>query len=76
MIAGASHIGWRHFTIGTAIGLAPGILAINLFKTQAERAVREPGAGSVLLLVGVLVLIVLGIAWARRTFKSLAEDED
>lgn len=75
IIAGASHIRWRNFTLGTALGLAPGILAINLFKTQAERAIQEPGPASVLFLGVVVVLIVLGISWARRTLESLAGDE-
>jgi len=75
IIAGASHIRWRNFIFGTALGLTPGIMAINLFKSQAERAIEEPGPASFLFLGGVVVLIVLGISWARRTLESLAGDE-
>jgi len=76
IVAGASHIRWRDFALGTALGLAPGIVALNLFETQATRAIRDPGAGSALVLGGGLALIVLGVAWARRTFKSLETTED
>jgi phosphatidylserine/phosphatidylglycerophosphate/cardiolipin synthase-like enzyme/uncharacterized membrane protein YdjX (TVP38/TMEM64 family) len=75
IVAGASHIRWRDFTIGTAIGLAPGILAINLFKSQVQSAIREPGLASVAIAGAVVVLIMLGIAWARRTLQGLATDE-
>jgi phospholipase D1/2 len=76
VVAGASHIRLKDFALGTALGLAPGIVAVNLFKSQAQRAIEDPGLVSLLLLGGVLVLIVLGIAWARRSLKELAPDRD
>ena len=76
IVAGASHIRWLDFTLGTALGLAPGILAVNLFKARVAHAIREPGWDSVLLVGIVLAVIVLGLAWARRTLRHLEHDEE
>jgi phosphatidylserine/phosphatidylglycerophosphate/cardiolipin synthase-like enzyme/uncharacterized membrane protein YdjX (TVP38/TMEM64 family) len=74
VIAGASHVKWRDFALGTAIGLAPGILAVNLFETQVEGVIDDPHPLRLFFLAVLLALIVLGVAWTRRTFRSLEKD--
>jgi phospholipase D1/2 len=66
LVAGASHIRFRHFLIGTLIGELPGLLAISIFVDQIGEAIRHPGPGSLFALGAVAVLIVLGIFALRR----------
>jgi phosphatidylserine/phosphatidylglycerophosphate/cardiolipin synthase-like enzyme/uncharacterized membrane protein YdjX (TVP38/TMEM64 family) len=71
LMAGASAIGFRDYTIGTAIGMSPGILAITLFGRQLQHAIRRPGLAS-FALVGVVVLALAAASfgvdrWARKS---------
>jgi phospholipase D1/2 len=70
IISGAFQVPFRDYFIGSVLGLAPGILAINLFAHQFERAIRNPGAGSFVLLGGLVVISGLGIVWLRRKFAG------
>lgn len=65
IVAGASHIGWRDFLLGTMIGLAPGIVMTSAFVDRAVAAVRHPGPATFALLAGVAALIV-GVTWFVR----------
>jgi phosphatidylserine/phosphatidylglycerophosphate/cardiolipin synthase-like enzyme/membrane protein YqaA with SNARE-associated domain len=60
VVAGAAHIGWRDFVLGTILGLLPGILLISLFIDRATAAVRDPGPGTFALLTAAAgaVLVV------------------
>jgi hypothetical protein len=42
VVAGASHIRWSDFLLGTVIGLAPGITTLTFFVDRAIAAIREP----------------------------------
>lgn len=66
MVAGASHIAFWDFFLGTSIGLLLEILAITLFGARLRNAIREPGVLNVLLTLAVLVLIVVAVRWLRR----------
>ena len=66
LVAGASHIRFRHFLIGTLIGELPGLLAISIFVDQIGEAIRHPGPGSIVALAGVAALIVAGVYGLRR----------
>jgi len=59
MVAGASHINLRNFTLGSIIGLVPGTIALAILTDGVIRAASEPSAYH-LLLVGLL-LAVLGV---------------
>ncbi|MGE5172141.1 MAG: VTT domain-containing protein [Rudaea sp.] len=65
VVAGASHIRWSDFLVGTIIGLLPGILTMSFFIDRAIAAVRDPGPGTFALLALAAALIVL-LAWALR----------
>jgi phospholipase D1/2 len=71
IISGAFQVPIRDYIIGSVLGLAPGIVAINLFAYQVVSAIRNPGWGSFLVLAVFVVLSVLGILWLRR---RLAKD--
>jgi phosphatidylserine/phosphatidylglycerophosphate/cardiolipin synthase-like enzyme/uncharacterized membrane protein YdjX (TVP38/TMEM64 family) len=65
LVAGASHIRLRDFLIGTVIGELPGLIGIALFMDQVSDVLRNPGPGSLVMLAGIAVMIVLG-GWALR----------
>jgi phospholipase D1/2 len=60
LVAGASHIRFWDFVLGTVIGMAPGIIAITIFEHQLEAAIREPGAKSLAILAALAALIAAG----------------
>lgn len=59
LIAGASHIAFRDFVLGTIIGMAPGTLLLVLFIDRVIAAVRSPGP-----LTFALLALIAGIALA------------
>jgi uncharacterized membrane protein YdjX (TVP38/TMEM64 family) len=69
-VAGASHIRLRDFTLGTAVGLAPGVAAITLLESRLEHTVLNPSWSSALVLGIVALIIVIGFIWLRRYFAA------
>jgi uncharacterized membrane protein YdjX (TVP38/TMEM64 family) len=75
MIAGASHIRFRDFVIGTVLGTAPGVFAITIFEHQLEKAIHEPSFVHGAIVAALLAIIViaylllkhwLGDSWRGR----------
>jgi phospholipase D1/2 len=75
MIAGASHIRFRDYMIGTFLGMAPGILITVTFVHHLAEAVRHPGAGTVTVLAGVVVLLVGLAIGLQRLFGGKRDME-
>ncbi|HYT96035.1 MAG TPA: VTT domain-containing protein, partial [Casimicrobiaceae bacterium] len=72
VVAGASHIGWRNFLLGTVIGLAPGVITTSVFIDRTIAAIREPGTGTFALLA-LLVAAIVALAWAlQRVVRARA----
>jgi uncharacterized membrane protein YdjX (TVP38/TMEM64 family) len=63
LVAGASHLRFTHFLAGTAIGMAPGVLAFSLFGAQVERALSDPRPETLAVALAALAL-ALGLGWA------------
>jgi len=78
LVAGASHLRLRDFLIGTALGMAPGIVAVTVFTDRLSAALSDPSAGHVGVLTMVLAAIVLCAIgtrnWLERRKRS-ARDE-
>jgi len=72
MAAGASHIRFRDFIVGTAFGMAPGILALTLVEQQVEHAVRSPSFQNFALLGAMSVLLLAALFAVHRWIKSRA----
>jgi uncharacterized membrane protein YdjX (TVP38/TMEM64 family) len=70
LIAGASHIRWRDYALGSFLGLLPGVAAITLFESRLENALRNPGVGSVAGTLLVLAVVVAGFIGLRRYFAD------
>lgn len=66
LVAGASHIRFRDFLIGTLIGLLPGMLALGAFVDGLLRTLQQPGWRTVVWLLAVIGIIVLGGYLLRR----------
>ena len=68
--AGASHIRFRDYLIGTLLGMTPGITAITLFSGQL-RVVLASADPLDLVLLGVILLAIAGAAaWSWRRFAG------
>lgn len=69
LVAGASHIGWRDFLLGTVLGLTPGIVMATVFVDRALEAIRHPGPVTYLVLCAIAGVIVTAGFAARRWLR-------
>ncbi|MDB5824352.1 MAG: hypothetical protein JWR21_3056 [Herminiimonas sp.] len=58
MVAGASHIRFRDYLIGTLLGMTPGIMIMVTFVHNLAEVVRRPSAGTIGVLAGVVVALI------------------
>jgi len=74
LVAGASHIRFREYVLGTIIGMTPGITAATIFERQLEAAIRKPDlySLSMLALLGILILGAILII-KKRFFAGSSE---
>lgn len=70
VVSGAFKVPLRDYVIGSILGLVPGILVTNLFAHQFESAIRNPGMGTFLLLLALIVITVIGTVWLKRRFQQ------
>jgi uncharacterized membrane protein YdjX (TVP38/TMEM64 family) len=70
VVAGASHIRWRDFLLGTLLGLLPGIAALTVFVDRALAAIREPSVRSFALLGVAVVVIFALLRLLQRTLRA------
>lgn len=66
LVAGASHIRFRDFAIGTFVGLLPGLTAIALFADGLMQSVRDPNIETFSWLAVVVLLLVLMMFGLRK----------
>jgi uncharacterized membrane protein YdjX (TVP38/TMEM64 family) len=60
LVAGASHIRFRDYLLGTFIGMLPGIVGLTLLTDRLMAVLVEPRLGNVFLLLGLVLIVVLG----------------
>ena len=70
VVAGASHIRWSDFLLGTIIGLLPGIATTTFFVDRAIAALRHPGPDTLGLLALALAVIVALVFTLRHLLRS------
>ena len=63
LIAGASHIRFRDFAIGSAIGLLPGIVGMSIFTDRLAATIQKPDLPAFALLAAVIAAIVVS-SWS------------
>jgi uncharacterized membrane protein YdjX (TVP38/TMEM64 family) len=66
LVLGAVQIKLWHFVIGTAVGLAPGFLALSIFGDRLSQALRHPDVLNFLILGLVAVALILAGGWLVR----------
>ncbi len=66
LVAGAAHLRWRDFLLGTMLGMAPGILAVTLFSDRLVAAIRNPSPTTLAILAIAVAAIVAGALFIRR----------
>jgi phosphatidylserine/phosphatidylglycerophosphate/cardiolipin synthase-like enzyme/uncharacterized membrane protein YdjX (TVP38/TMEM64 family) len=58
VVAGASHLLFRDFMIGTLLGMAPGIILTVTFVHNLAEVIRHPSAGTFVVLALVATLLI------------------
>jgi uncharacterized membrane protein YdjX (TVP38/TMEM64 family) len=66
LVAGASHISFRDFFLGTIVGELPGVAGMSVFADQIGAAIRHPGPGTLAVLSAAGVAILLGALGLRK----------
>jgi uncharacterized membrane protein YdjX (TVP38/TMEM64 family) len=73
IVAGASHIRFRDYLIGTFLGMLPGIVVTVTFAHHLAETVRNPSMGTVSVLV-VVALLLFGFAITLQRLLSGKEN--
>lgn len=76
MVAGASHVELRDFVLGSAIGMAPGIIGLSVLSDSAAAAVTDPHVGSLAALLGLALFFGAALVWLRRRFGAPEGEAD
>ncbi|MFA7387361.1 MAG: VTT domain-containing protein [Thiohalobacteraceae bacterium] len=73
LIAGASHIRFRDFMLGTVVGMVPGMFAIVLLVDRAAASLRSPSWQNILTLILVASAVILAGVLLSRHLLNRAE---
>jgi uncharacterized membrane protein YdjX (TVP38/TMEM64 family) len=65
MAAGAVHVQFRDFVLGTSIGMILGIGAITIFEQQLELTWQDPRPENFMVLGILLIVVTLGVVLIR-----------
>ena len=66
LFAGAARVGLTAFALGTAIGMAPGLIGVTVFGSQVGEALGGAGHFNIWPIAGVVALIAAISLFARR----------
>src|SRR5262249_52144727 len=70
--AGASHIGFRDYLLGTAIGIMVPVLLVTVATEQTSRLLAEPRAGQLAVLAGLIALWIVVAFAAQAVLERIA----
>ena len=70
---GTIPIRFRHFIMASVVGRIPGIIVLTFAGLQLEQVLRNPGVGSFVALIVVLVLLLSAASWFLKRFKERHE---
>lgn len=65
-VAGASHIRFFDYVLGTLLGMAPGILAVTIFTDRLLAFLKKPDLGNIVTMVGAVLFLILATRWLKR----------
>lgn len=69
LVAGASHIRFRDFLLGTIFGMVPGVIAITVFSDRLAAAIYRPSPINIALLVGSAGIIGVAAFTTHRWLR-------
>jgi phospholipase D1/2 len=76
MVAGAMHLRYRDYIVGTMLGMLPGLVALTFLGVSIERILRGGDwAGVALLFIALAAIAAVGWAiqrWLRRPVREVA----
>ena len=72
LVAGASHIKFSEFAIGTLIGLAPGILTMTLVGNRLFELLKNPTLLDLAFVVGAITLWFAVSIAAQRLIRRIS----
>jgi phospholipase D1/2 len=75
VVAGASHLRFRDYLLGTLLGISPGIVLTVTFVHNLAEAVRNPSAGTVTMLAVIAVLLIGFAMLLQRLFAGKKNQE-
>ena len=75
VVAGASHIRFRDYMLGTLLGMTPGIVITVTFIHHLAEAVRNPSAGTITVLAGVVALLIGSAIGLQRLLVRKGDTE-
>jgi phospholipase D1/2 len=67
---GSIPIRFRPFILASVVGRIPGIIVLTFAGLQLEQLLRNPGIGSFVAFVVVLVLVLIAASWFFKRFKA------
>jgi len=70
IVAGAARIKLWHYTLGTFLGMLPGVLATSVFGVQITAALEDPSTINWWIVAGVVLAFVLFTYLVRRWFSQ------
>jgi len=70
LVAGASHLGFRQFIVGSALGMGPGLAAITLFSSTLWGAITTPTWSGIALAAGIGAALALFALLVKRWLRS------
>lgn len=70
LAAGASHVSWRSFAIGTLLGIIPGMLAVAVLGDRIEAVIYRPSIGTIVLLLLAAAAATGAVVVLRRWLGS------
>lgn len=80
LVAGASHLRLWDFVLGTALGMAPGVIVICVFTDRVAAVLNDPSPEQITWLLVVLFFLVLaGVGthrWLTRRARARGDSAD
>jgi phospholipase D1/2 len=75
VVAGASHLSFRDYLLGTLLGMSPGILITVTFVHNLAEAIRNPSLETILILAGIVILLIGFAIFLQRLFAGKKQRE-
>lgn len=69
MLAGACHLRFRDYMLGSTLGIAPGLLGVTLLGSQLGSLVTAESREGLLIAVGGIV-VAMGILWGLKRYAE------